>query len=183
MPIPASGQTIDGVIEGIFSMLGTVFGLTEDSTLGVWSGPINGIQAVACEGQPGSYQPDIIIAVGYDGTSSGITQAITRPTMGTNRSREIAVEIKVTISVFVAGADVAATTARRALNALSEPIAIYFRTAPQETLTVNGVQSCREAYLSNIDGPHLSVATDPTDGAVIGRFADSTLTITAFIRN
>lgn len=177
MPIPESSQTVDGVIEGVVAMLGTTFSLAQDAELGIWSGVINGVQAVVCEGQPGTYQPDIIIAV--NPFSDSVTQAISRPVMGSNRPREIACEVKIVFSVFVAGADVAARAARQAVNAIAEPVQLYFRQRGQETLG----GSCREAWVSDINGPHVANAYDSDGKYVIGRYGDSTLTITALIRN
>lgn len=180
MPIPESSQALDGVIEGLIAMLGTTFSLTQDATLGVWSGAIGGRQAVVCEGNPGSYEPDIIISIASDASGAAGSAAISRPTMGTNRSREIAVEINIAFSVLVYGADIAGRAARQALNALLEPVQLYFRIAGQEVLG----GSCREAWVSGFPQiPHVSNAHDSESGAVVGRFADAVLTVTALIRN
>lgn len=180
MPVPASGQTIDGVVEGLLTMNATLFGLAADPVQDVWSGTVNGNPAVMYEGDPGAYQPEVLIAVAYDGlTGTPIQQAITRPTLGTNRSREIAVEVKTLYSVQQLGDESARRVARQAVDAMTEQVSLYFRVPPQEILS----NSCREAFVTGIDGPRVSTSFDPNTGLVTGFFAESVVTITAFIRN
>lgn len=132
----------------------------------------NGKPVLVCYGRPGSYQANYIVAV------MNTRQPITRPTMGTSRSREKEAQIDVVVSVYVPGTEVAQQTASEACDDLVELLDAYFRTSPNETLG----GACREAWVSNIDGPVPDVATNPETKAVTGRIAESIVTVTARVR-
>lgn len=159
-----TGQTVDGVIDGLLQICTTVF-----------TDPFNGQQLLVCEGAPGSYQPDLIVAV-----ATAVRQPVTRPTMGTQRSRERQTEIDIAVSCFVGGdgSDGSQRSARLQCNALTDTFEDYFRTKPNETLN----NACRESFVSNIDGPTLTTVYHPQTGAVTGRAAESVITVTAYIR-
>lgn len=132
-----------------------------------------GAPVLVTYGRPGTYQADYIIAVGMH-----TRQPVTRPTMGTGRSREKLAEIDVVVSVFVPGTEVAQQTASEACDDLAELLDAYFRTSPNETLG----GACLEAWVSNIDGPAPDLVTNPETKAVMGRVAESVVTVTARIR-
>ena len=125
-------------------------------------------------GKPGSYQANYIVAV-----AMGTRQPITRPTMGTGRSREKEVEILVTISTYVQGKpDVAQPSALDACDDLTDLLEAFFRTSPNEALG----GACREAWVSNIDGPVADRIVNPETKAVTGYAAESFVSVTARIR-
>lgn len=132
-----------------------------------------GAPVLVTYGRPGSYQADYIVAVGM-----GTRQPITRPTLGTNRSRQKDVEIDVIVSVYVPGTEVAQQTASEACDDLTELLDTYLRTSPNETLG----GACFDSWVSNIDGPVPDVVTNPETKAVTGRIAESVVTVTARIR-
>jgi hypothetical protein len=123
-------------------------------------------------GDPGAYQPDVIVAV------MGGKIPVARPTMGTNRSREKTCDVEVMISVYIPGdnqqSQVAAWTAAQAM---SDQLEAYFRTAGNETLS----GACREAYVSDtvVD---LSNIRDADSGNQSGSIAEITATVTAYVR-
>lgn len=166
-------QTIDGCIDGLLALVQSVYSTTLDTTYNEQTATFNGLQLVVVEGLPGAYQPDLIIAVATD-----VRQPIDRPTLGTNRSREITAEIDIVVSAAIAGDATAQLAARKAANAAAEPIQAYFRTQGQETLG----GSCREAWVSNIQGPK-AAPVFASDGSPWGRSSDLTITVTAHIRN
>jgi len=157
-------QSIKGCIAGIYTVCQTLYASSTDTS---------GSPVLVSYGPPGNYQPGAIVAVGMN-----VRQPIGRPTIGTNRSREKTAEIDIIVSVFVPGAEVAQQVATEACADLAELLDGYFRVAPQETLS----GACREAWLSDISGPIPTVAVDPESGAVTGRVAEATATITARIR-
>jgi hypothetical protein len=122
-------------------------------------------------GDPGAYQPDVIVAV------MGGQIPVARPTMGTNRSREKTVTMDVIISVFVAGGDPSQTSAWTTAQAMSDLLEAYFRTSPNETLS----GACREAWVTNT-APVFSNARDAATGNQTGSICDITVTITAAVR-
>lgn len=157
-------QSIKGVRAGLFAVCQSIYDGQTDTS---------GAPVLVSYGPPGSYQPQEIVAVGVD-----CRQPVTRPTLGAGRSREKEAEIDVVISVFVPGTEAEQQTASERCDDLADLLDSYFRTIGQETLG----DSCREAWLSNISGPVPDLAVDPHSGAVTGRLAESTVTITARIR-
>lgn len=128
-------------------------------------------------GDPGKYPVAAIVVVPMD-----VRMPVTRPTMGTGRSREQTAEIDLIISVFVGGGEEAQPLAIAAALDLQGLIESHFRTSPNETLT----GACREAHVSNARlVPNIAYAAneDPEVRPVaIGRTADITVTVTASIR-
>jgi hypothetical protein len=56
-------------------------------------------ETVVVAGPPGNYQPDLVVAM------MGIRMPIERPTMSTNRSRDIHMQLDITFSAYVAGGE------------------------------------------------------------------------------
>jgi hypothetical protein len=79
-------------------------------------------------GDPGNYSPDLIVAV------MGVTAPVTRPTMGTGRSRDERVTIQVLFSAYVHGGIEAQQPANQAAWAASDQLITYLRTSPNEKL-------------------------------------------------
>jgi hypothetical protein len=141
----------------------------------IFAGQIDSAEApvLVTYGPPGSYQPNNIVGVGM-----ATRRPITRPTMGTGRSRNTDAEIDVYISTFVPGTEVAQQTATDACEDLIALLENHFRTSPNETLG----GTCREAWVSNVDGPDPELVTNPETKAVMGRTANAVVTVTVSIR-
>jgi hypothetical protein len=133
---------------------------------------LDGSPVLVVYGPPGSNQPEAIVGVGMS-----TRQPITRPTMGTNRSRETLAEIDVVISVWQSGAELVQQYASEKCFDLVDLLQSYFRTVGQETLS----GGCMDAWVSNVDGPNPTVTYD-AGGNPAGRSADATVTVTARIR-
>ena len=89
--------------------------------------------ALVCLGMPGSMQPDTIVAVATD-----VRQSITRPTMGTGRPRERAIEVDVTVSVFVPGDEMVQWDASRRLEGMCDRLEDWWRDGDNCHLGVDG---------------------------------------------
>jgi len=89
-------------------------------------------------GLPGAYLPDSIVYVGDQRFDT------TKPTMGTNRSREEIVETEIVFSIFVPGDVEAQKTATDTAYTLALTLDDYLRVKPNETLS----GACREAWIS-----------------------------------
>jgi hypothetical protein len=122
-------------------------------------------------GFPGTYQPQNIVAVGIS-----TSQPVTRPTMTTNRSREKQCTVTVTISVFRAGDESAQESAADDCDDLVVLLETYFQTSPNERLS----GSCRDSWVSSIDGPTL--APSYAEKRVIGYTATAVATVTIIVR-
>lgn len=122
-------------------------------------------------GVPGSYQAQNIAAVGIS-----TQQPITQPTLGTNRSREKACSVTVTLSIFRAGDESAQQGASDDCDDLLDLLESYFRTSPNERLG----GACRNSFVSSIDGPNLAAAYKSK--AVVGYTATAVATVTIFVR-
>jgi hypothetical protein len=157
-------QSIKGARDGLFTVCQALYAAATDS---------NVAPVLVTYGPPGAYQANNIVAVGM-----ATRRPITRPTMGTTRSRNTDAEIEVWISVFVPGAETAQQTATDACEDLIDLLEARFRTSPNETLG----DTCREAWVSDVDGPNPAVVTNPETKAVTGRTADAIVTVTASIR-
>lgn len=161
-------QSIDGTLSALFAACQSAYGAT--------NGP-DGAKVLVALGEPGQYQPAAIVAVGM-----AVRMPISRPTMGTGRSREIAAEIDVVASVFVAGGEEAQVTANLAALGLQSQLETYLRTGTNNTLG----GACRDAYVSRAELiPSLArqAVDDPAMPAQItGRIADNVLTVTAHVR-
>ena len=126
-------------------------------------------------GDPGEYQPDLIIAM------MGIQAPITQPTMGTNRSRDKHALITIMISAYASGGPEVQTVANDSAWAAADTIEAYFRTKPNETLSGN----CYNSFVS-VTNMTPSVSWERVDGmpdpVPAGRVADIEMTIEAWIR-
>lgn len=118
-------------------------------------------------GMPGTWQGSDIVAV------TDIDTEISRPTMGTARSREEESSVTVVVSVFRSGtdADLQQNATERAY-ALADLLQQRFRTAPNETLG----GACREAWVSNMS---LQEADDPE---IIAKGRSATVIATVMCR-
>lgn len=135
------------------------------------TGP-DGAPVLVTYGPPGTYAPSAIVAV-----AMAVRQPVSRPTAGTVRSREKEADIDVVISVWISGTETVQQAAAEKADDLSELLESYFRTAGNETLA----GGCREAWVSSISGPNPDTTYD-VNGVVTGRVAESTVTVTARIR-
>ena len=134
----------------------------------------NGAPVLVTFGRPGPYQANDIVAVGM-----ATRRPITRPTAGTGRSRNTDAEIEVWFSVWVPGtAEVAQQSAVDECDDLIDLLEAYFRTSPQEALS----GACRDAWVSNVDGPEAEPVKNPETKAVTGYLAAAIVTVTASIR-
>lgn len=125
-------------------------------------------------GPPGQYEPGEVVTLGQ------VRVPVGRPTAGTNRSRELATEHDIVLSVArLGGPEVQEEADTKALD-MARLIEDYFRVKPQETLN----DACREALVSDI-------VLDPDiaweyvgDNEVVasGRTATATVTVTAYVR-
>jgi hypothetical protein len=134
------------------------------------TGP-DGSAVLVTYGPPGINQPAAIVAV------MGSRNPVARPTMGTNRSRESTTEVDVVISVWVPGEENVQQIASEACHDLVDLFEAYVRTTDT---TLGG--ACRDAWVSNIEGPNPDISTDAQSGAATGRIAEATITVTAAIR-
>ena len=154
-------QSVTGTRAALFAVCQTLY--TGQNTLVSW-------------GPPGEFQPDLIVAV------MGARVPITRPTMGTGRSREQSCEITVVFSQYVHGGPEASQPAETAAWAAADQLEAYFRTKPNEELG----GACRDAWVSAKDIADPEIAWEPTgDGtssAAVGRVATVTVTVTAAVR-
>jgi hypothetical protein len=160
-------QSIVGVLDGLYSGI-----------LGVYAGSLapDGSPVLATFEEPGQYQPAAIVAIMDTATQ------ITRPTMGPNRSREMAAEVTVIVSVYVPGDQSAAKVATDSAFGLVTLLETYLRTSPNEQ--VGGAS--RDAWISKCD-PVGSIAyapsVDPNEPPVpTGRVTEVTVIVTALIR-
>lgn len=124
-------------------------------------------------GLPGAYLPDSIVYV------SDQRFDITKPTMGTNRSREEVVETEVTYSIFVPGDVEAQKTATETAYSLALLLDEYLRVKPNETLG----GACREAWVSAGELLEAKAGTTETGAnGVAGRVATLTVIVTTTAR-
>ena len=117
-------------------------------------------------GAPGSYLPDEIAAV------MGQRIEVTRPTMGTNRSREE------TVSVFMPGADEAQRDATERAYAMALQLDERLRSAPNEALS----GACRDAWTVRGELVESRYTSSPGGGSVSGRLAELTVVVVTVAR-
>ncbi len=123
-------------------------------------------------GAPGSYLPDEIVAV------MGQRIEVTRPTMGTNRSREETVETDVTFSVFMPGADEAQRDATERAYTMALQLDERLRSAPNEALS----GACRDAWTVRGELVESRYTSSPGGGSVSGRLAELTVVVVTVAR-
>lgn len=156
-------QSIKGARSALFEACRDIYVTRADSV---------GMKVLVCYGLPGAYQPQNIVAV------LETRQPITRPTMGTNRSRNKTVEIDVTVSVFRAGDEKQQQLAAEDVDDLVDLLESYFRTSPNERLG----GACYDAFVSNIAGPTFFASVQPESKAVVGYTAEAVVTVTLSVR-
>lgn len=157
-------QSVKASRAGLFTVCKTIFASSVDAY---------GAPVLVTYGPPGVNQPNNIVAVGM-----ATRQPITRPTMGTNRSRDTHADIDIVISAYAPGDESVQQAACESCDDMAAQIEAYFRVQGNETLG----GGCRDAWVSNIDGPTPAVAVHPESNAITGRVAQSTVTVTAAIR-
>ena len=147
-----------------------------DALVAAMAGLFAGSQStLVSDGDPGNYQPDLIVAV------TDIRAPITRPTAGTNRARDKRIEIDVIVSAYVPGGPEAQPLANTAAWSAGEQVEAYLRTSPNEKLAGN-------AYDSHVSNMQLtkSISWEPVEGIAdpvpAGRIADLTVTVSIWIR-
>lgn len=96
---------------------------------------------LVCQGEPGEYQPDLIVAM------MALRAPVTQPTAGTTRSRDKRIEINLAISTFVHGGPEAQAPAVQAAWDASDAIETYLRTGNNATLG----GACYNAFLDSGD--------------------------------
>lgn len=151
-----------GVLDAMYASFTTLYAASVGT---------DGTPVLVTFGPPGQYQPSAIVAI------MDTTTQISRPTMGTARSREMAADIAVTFSVYTPGDESAQQESTDCALNLVTVLESNLRTSPNERL--GGV--CRDAWISRVD-PRGSVATDPDSGAPAGRVTDVDVVVTAVIR-
>jgi len=162
-------QTLIGVMTGVY---------TACQSLYASSTAPDGTPVLVSFGDPGQYQPSAIVAV-MDVQPSQIA----RPTLGTNRSRELACELSVLFSVYTPGGPEAYAPCLTSVTALELALENYLRVSPNESFG----GTCRDSWISAISGPTGSIAYDPESvragtPSVMGRVVELTATLTALIR-
>lgn len=161
-------QSVSGVVDALRAACDGIYASVTDET----GSPVQVVTS-----RPGQYQANYIVAVATE-----IRQEIARPTMGPSRPREAVVELDCVLSVYVPGGeDVQQQAIDRALS-MQGLLESYLRQSPNETLG----GACRDSFVSasalvpdiafqSFDDPNMPPV--PT-----GRVAESTVTVTAFIR-
>lgn len=161
MPI-LGGQSLAGVFDAMFASFVPLYA----DQVGTDGSPV-----LVTFGPPGQDQPSAIVAIMDTRT------LITRPTLGTGRSREMAAEIDVTFSVYTQGDETTQQTSTDCALGLLTVLESNLRTSPNERL--GGV--ARDAWVSaaNVAG---TVAVDPDSGNPAGRVCTVEAVVTALIR-
>ena len=155
-------QSIAGVLDAMLASFTTIFA----GSVGTDGSPV-----LVSFGDPGQYQPSAIVAI------MDTTTQISRPTLGPNRSREMAADVSIIISVYTAGDESSQQVSTDAAFALLTVLEQNLRTSPNERLG----GASRDAWVSKAD-PVATVAVDPASGAPTGRVTEIRVTVTALIR-
>lgn len=155
-------QSVTGVWSNLYAVCQTLYASTVDTA---------GHPVLVNFGDPGAYQPDIIVAV------MGGTVPVTRPTMGAGRSREEPVAVDVIISAYVPGTEPSQLAAFITAQTMADQLKTYLRTSPNETLS----GACRDSWVSN-SVIALANIRDETSGNQTGSVAEITVTVTAAVR-
>lgn len=159
-------QSLVGVLDGLYAACQTVYASTVAG---------DGSPVFVSLGDPGQYQPLAIVAV----MDAAPSQNVTRPTLGTNRSRELAADISVMFSVYTPGGNEAHKTSLDLVATLIRQLEAYFQVSPNERMS----DACRDSWVSGISGPTGSIVYDPNQTTVpTGRVVEATATVTALIR-
>jgi hypothetical protein len=112
----------------------------------------------------------------------GYRDPITRPTLGTGRSREHDVEFDIELAAFAFGGNEAQPLASAAARGMLDLLEAYFRTSPNEKLG----GACWDSWVSNADmaySTEYQTIDDPqAPGVPVGRWSVLTVTVTTRIR-
>lgn len=153
-------QGVSQTWSALFTALGTLF-----------PGP----KQLVCEGDPGDYQPDLIVSM------MGLRSPITQPTAGTTRSRDKRIEIDLAISSYVHGGPEAQAPAVQAAWDATDAIEAYLRAGNNSTLG----GACYNSYLELGNMTPLT-AWETVEGfdepAPVGRIAAIDAVVKAWIR-
>lgn len=133
--------------------------------LALW--PTTGATLVSF-GPPGSYQPNEIVAV------MGSRILVSRPTMGTTRSREEVAVTEIIFSVYVPGDEKAQTTASDRAWAMVGQLSDYLRSGTNPQLG----GAAYDSWISEYDDD-MQVAIDPNSGSATGRVHEITVFVTS----
>jgi hypothetical protein len=163
-------QSLLGAVTGLYAAVQACFA----STVAPDGSPV-----LALFGMPDQYQPQCMVAV----LGAGGQRGVTRPTMGTNRSRELMIEIEVMFSVYVEGGQEAHATCMTTMAALIRLFEEYMRTSPNEKLG----GACYDSWVSDVGALAPTIAYDPDSvqaGQPVptGRVVETSTVVTAKIR-
>lgn len=156
-------QSVSGTWDAYLAVLQTLFPTTANAS------------TLVSPGDPGDYQPNLIIAV------MGLKGPITQPTLGTNRSRDKRIQIGTIISAYQGGGPEVQQLANQTAWTAADLIEAYFRTSPNERLG----GACYNSFVEVTDmTPSISWqrVEDLPDPVPAGRVAEIALTLTAWIR-
>lgn len=155
-------QSLAGVLDELFASFTALFAASTGT---------DGAPVLVTFGPPGQYQPSAIVAL------MDTRVEITRPTMGTGRSREMRADVDVIISVYTAGDESAHQTSTDSALALLGTLETNLRASPNERL----LGASRDAWVSAVSLAG-TVAVDPQSNTPTGRVTEITTTVTALIR-
>ena len=155
-------QSIAGVLDALYTSIAAIFA----GSVGPDAAPV-----LVSFGDPGQYQPSAIVAI------MDTTTQISRPTLGTGRSREMAADVSIIISVYTPGDESAQQVSTDAAFALLTVLEQNLRTSPNERLG----GASRDAWVSKAD-PVATVAVDPASNAPTGRVTEIHVIVTTLVR-
>lgn len=163
-------QSLVGALDGLYALC--------QSTYAASVAPGDGTPVYVSYGQPGQYEPQSIVAV-MDVQGSQVT----RPTLGTNRSRELQADMTVMFSVYTPGGNEAHKTSLDAVAVLIRLLEESIRLSPAEKLG----GACYDSWVSAVQSIVGTVVYDPDSVAAgapapTGRVVEATVTVTAKIR-
>lgn len=150
-----SGTAVTTVRAGLFAALGTLF---PAPTLVIY-------------GPPGEDQENEIVAV------MGSKTPITRPTMGTSRSREEITETEIVFDVYQGGGPEVMQTVTERAYAMAGQLGDYLATSPQERLG-SVVSTPYDSWVSDLEDT-VSIAYNAQSGAATGRRCELRATVTS----
>ena len=147
------------------------------SVVGTWTAVYNVLAAMfpppvlVSMGDPGSYQPDVIVAV------MGGRYVYETPVMTPARPRERICEVEVIFSVYQPGGDPSQSGAWTLVQTMVDQFDAYFKTAGNETLG----GACRNAR-PTVGQVAFANTRDPESANQTGSTAEVTVTVTAWVR-
>ena len=122
-------------------------------------------------GDPGTYQPDVIVAV------MGGAATVGQPVMTPTRPQEFVVTTEIIFSVFAPGGDPTQQASSTAAWVMHDQLVAWLRTSPNETLS----GACRSAFVT-AETVVFSNAFDPVSNNQTGCVTELTATVTAHVR-